>query len=118
MYPSMSGDQAGTSRAFDYVAFSLPGLCFGVLAVASISVPAWSVLAALVAAVGGVVGAAGLANASRRFPPWAQAAGMAAAIFVSGLTARLSMRVMIVPFGFMAAFVCAGLLVRRRQLRR
>lgn len=114
----MSGDQGGTSRGFDYVAFSLPALCFGGLAVASISLPAWSVVGALAAAVAGVVSAVGLANASRRLPPWVQTAGIAAAIFVSGLTARLSMRVMIVPLAFMAALVCAGLLGRRRQLRR
>ncbi len=114
----MSGDQGGTSRGFDYVAFSLPALCFGCLAIASISLPAWSIVGALAATVAGVVGAAGLANVSRRLPPWVQTAGIAAAIFVGGLTARLSMRVMIVPLGFMAALVCAGLLIRRRQLRR
>jgi hypothetical protein len=118
MSPSMTEDQSGTSRGFEYVVFSLPALCFGGLAVASISLPAWSVVGALVAAVVGVVSAIALANASRRLPPWVQTAGVAAAIFVSGLTARLSMRVMIVPLGFMAALVCAGLLVRRRQLRR
>jgi hypothetical protein len=118
MHPSMSGDQGGTSRGFDYVAFSLPVLCFGGLAVASIGLPAWSVGGALAAAVAGVVTAIGLANASRRLPSWVQTGGIAAAIFVSGLTASLSMRVMIVPLGFVAALVCAGLRVRRRQLPR
>jgi hypothetical protein len=80
----MTEDQSGTSRGFEYVVFSLPALCFGGLAVASISLPAWSVVGALVAAVVGVVSAVALANASRRLPPWVQTAGVAAAIFVSG----------------------------------
>jgi hypothetical protein len=114
----MSGDQGGTTRGFDSVAFSLPALCFGGLAVASVSLPAWSVVGALAAAVAGVLSAVGLASASRRLPPWVQTAGISVAIFVSGLSARWSMRLMIVPLAFMAALVCAGLLVRRRQLRR
>jgi hypothetical protein len=117
MYPWMTGDHRGTSRGFAYLAFSLPALCFGGLTVASIGLPGWSVVGAIAAAVAGVVSAVGLATISRSLPPWVQTAGMAAAIFVIGLTAPLSMRVMIVPLGFIAALVCAGLLVRRQRLR-
>jgi hypothetical protein len=118
MYPSMSGDQRGTSRGFDYVAYLLTAVCLGGLAVASALLPAWSVVGALAAAVAGAFSAVGLANGSRTPPPWVSTAGIAAAIFVSGLAARLSMRLLIFPLEFMAALVCAGLLVRRRQLRR
>jgi hypothetical protein len=118
MYLWMTSDHGGTSRGFDYLAFSLPALCFGGLTVASIGLPDWSVVGALAAAGAGVVSAVGLATVSRSLPPWVQTAWLAAAISVTGLTARLSMRVMIVPLGFMAALVCAGLLVRRQQLRR
>lgn len=117
MHASMTRDQGGTSRGFDYAAFSLPALCVGGFTVASIGLPGLSVVGALAAAVAGLVSAVSLAKVSRRLPPWVQTAGTTAAIVVTGLTAPLSMRVMIVPLGFMAAFVCTVLLVRRRQLR-
>jgi hypothetical protein len=114
----MTPDHPGTSRAFDYVVFSLPALCLGGLVFASIGLAGWSVVAALGAALAGVVVAVGLANVSRQFPPWVETSGIAAVIFVSGLAVPLSMRVMIVPLAFTAALVCAGLLARRQQLRR
>jgi hypothetical protein len=115
---AMPPDSAGTSRGFDFVAYSLPVLCLGGLAVAGIGLPGWSIAAALAAALLGVTVAVGLANVSRPFPLWAEASGLAAAIFVSALAAPLSMRVMIVPLAFASALVCAALLARRQRLRR
>jgi len=114
----MTLDHRGTSRGFDCVAFSLPVLCLGGLMVLSVGLPAWSVLGAIGAALAGVVIAVGLATASRTVSSWVETSGVVAAIFVSGLAAPWSMRVMIVPLAFTAALVCAALLARRQQLRR
>jgi hypothetical protein len=114
----MTPDSAGTSRGFDYLAYSLPVLCLCGLAIAGVRLPGWSIAAALGAVLAGVTVAVGLAKISREFPPWVEASGLAAALFLSGLAAPLSMRVMIVPLAFAAALVCAGLLARRQRLRR
>ena len=109
----------GTTRGFDVLAVSVPVVLTVALVVACVGLPTRSLGAAVLGVAAGIATAAGLTKLSeRRLPPWVNTVGIAAGVVIGGLFADASLKVAIGPLAFCAAMVSAGLLLRRRQLRR